>query len=525
VTPDLPAQRLLLRVVSAPVGQNVPPPLALANTLINIGRGNTNHWVLPDTTSMVSRQHCRIENIAGQWQLIDMSTNGTIINDALLARGAGAPLKPGDRLKIGEYVVDVEDAGGFGAGTPIATSAGDLSSDVFGVGDMAGPGVGPPLAHVPITPQIGPDAGDLFGELGNAAPSGAAPSRGPREDLFGGPMPQSGAQGSPARPAMPFGSPFDNRGRMPQMPSNQPAGFGHSDPWVQANAMPDLDASVAPPAPDGVAIPLPQPMVGGESQGLPANWMDEDSGIRSAPAAPATPAMPAARPAPRSGGTVAGRKAAPQALPMEPAASGPPPIASAISGDAALDAFLQGSGLGTLPPGVDPAAAMRMLGESTRLLAGTLSRLLAARRALKSEFRITQTVIGAQENNPLKFSVDESEILFALMGVARQGFVTGPRAVTDACRDLETHQLSLLAGLRAALDLIFLRLAPENVTRGEEPALLARMVPQAGKARLWERYQQAYTNLRRDAGENFTGAIGQAFAEAYEEAGAKHGRG
>lgn len=516
MTPDLPAQRLLLRVISAPVGQNAPPPLALASPLINIGRGNTNHWVLPDTSSMVSRQHCRIENIAGQWQLIDMSTNGTIVNDALLARGAGAPLKPGDRLKIGEYVIDVEDAGGFGAGTPIATAAGDMSGDPFGVHDMVGPGVGPPMAHVPITPQIGPDAGDLFGELGNAPPAGAAPRR-PTEDMFGGPAPLPGPTPSPSRPAMPFGSPFDNRGRPGAIPSNQPAGFGHSDPWVDAKALPDLDPSVAPPAPDAVAIPLPQPMIGGESQGLPSNWMDEDSGVGPAPAAPVAPAArPAAKP------TAPARRPAP-VQPAEPA-GGPPPIASAISGDAALDAFLSGAGLGALPAGVDPAAALRMLGESTRLLAGTLSRLLAARRALKSEFRITQTVIGAQENNPLKFSVDEAEILFALMGVARQGFLTGPRAVIDACHDLEAHQLALLAGLRAALDLIFQRLAPENVTRGEEPALLARMVPQAGKARLWERYQQAFTNLRRDAGENFTGAIGQAFAEAYEQAASKHGR-
>jgi type VI secretion system FHA domain protein len=514
MTPDLPAQRLLLRVIAAPVGQNMPPPLALASPLINIGRGSGNHWVLPDTTSMVSRQHCRIENIAGQWQLIDMSTNGTIVNDGLLARGAGAPLKPGDRLKIGEYVIDVEDASGLGAGTPIATAAGDMSGDPFGVHDMQSPGVGPPLAHVPIPPQIGPDAGDLFGELGRGPAAGAAPGRAPVEDLFGGPPPMPGPTPSQSRPAMPFGSPFDNRG--PAEPQPQ-GGFGHADPWVQAKALPDLDASVAPPAPDDVAIPLPQPMIGGQAQGLPDNWMDEDSGVRSAPRV-----APAARPA----APAPARQAAPQPVPHAPqqAAVTPPPLAAAVSGDAALEAFLQGAGLGALPGSADPVTAMRMLGESTRLLAGTLSRLLAARRAIKSEFRISQTVIGAQENNPLKFSVDEAEILFALMGVARPGFVTGPRAVTDACQDLEAHQLALLAGLRAALELIFQRLAPEAVTQGEEPALLARMVPQAGKARLWERYQLAYTHLRRDVGENFTGAVGQAFAEAYENEISRRGR-
>ena len=65
---------------------------------------------------------------------------------------------------------------------------------------------------------------------------------------------------------------------------------------------------------------------------------------------------------------------------------------------------------------------MHSLGESCRLLLGTLVRLLAARRALKSEFRISQTVIGARDNNPLKFEADEGEMIMMLMGAARRGF-------------------------------------------------------------------------------------------------------
>src|SRR5262249_16600042 len=118
-----------------------------------------------------------------------------------------------------------------------------------------------------------------------------------------------------------------------------------------------------------------------------------------------------------------------------------------------IAAFLAGAGLQHLPAGVDPAVAMRSLGESSRGLLKALAKVLAGRNALKSDFRIQQTVIGSRDNNPLKFATDEGCMLGVLLGGTPPGFTSGPAAVAEACRDLVAHQVALIVGFQAQLDL------------------------------------------------------------------------
>jgi type VI secretion system FHA domain protein len=184
---------------------------------------------------------------------------------------------------------------------------------------------------------------------------------------------------------------------------------------------------------------------------------------------------------------------------------------------------MEGAGLQQLPPDIDPVQAMRTLGASARAIVATLARLLEARRLLKGEFRITQTVVGARENNPLKFSVDESELMLVLLGAVRPGFQRGEAAVWDAGRDLEAHQLAMLAAFRAVMDAVFARLSPDAVASGEEAGFFGRLLPQARDAALWERYVKLYGDLRQDIGNTLAGRLGQIFAEAYEAENGRRG--
>ena len=176
-----------------------------------------------------------------------------------------------------------------------------------------------------------------------------------------------------------------------------------------------------------------------------------------------------------------------------------------------------------IPPDLEPAQAMRTLGSSSRAIVSTLARLLEARRLLKGEFRITQTVVGARENNPLKFSVDETELMLVLLGSVRPGFQRGEAAVWDAGRDLEAHQLAMLAAFRAVLDAVFARLSPDSIASGEESGFFGRLLPQARDAALWERYSKTYGDLRQDIGNTLAGRLGQIFAEAYEAENGRRG--
>jgi predicted component of type VI protein secretion system len=75
-----------------------------------IGRAADNDWVLPDDKRFVSSRHALIDYQGGAYYLVDTSRNGVYINGADTAVGRGHPqrLFNGDRLRLGEYEIQVE---------------------------------------------------------------------------------------------------------------------------------------------------------------------------------------------------------------------------------------------------------------------------------------------------------------------------------------------------------------------------------------------------------------------------------
>src|SRR5262245_16712904 len=78
-----------------------------------IGRHTTNDWVLRDPDRYVSGRHAEIEHRGGVWLLRDTSTNGTFVNgsDEALGPDRQHQLSTGDRIRIGEYEIEVEITG------------------------------------------------------------------------------------------------------------------------------------------------------------------------------------------------------------------------------------------------------------------------------------------------------------------------------------------------------------------------------------------------------------------------------
>ena len=75
----------------------------------SIGRGQDNEWVIPDPERHLSKRHCRLVYSVGDWQLHDLSANGTFLNRASepVGKGASAKLRNGDRIKFGLYELEV----------------------------------------------------------------------------------------------------------------------------------------------------------------------------------------------------------------------------------------------------------------------------------------------------------------------------------------------------------------------------------------------------------------------------------
>jgi len=67
----------------------------------SIGRGRDNEWVIADPERHLSKRHCRLVYSVGDWELHDLSANGTFLNGASdpLGQGSAEKLRNGDRIR------------------------------------------------------------------------------------------------------------------------------------------------------------------------------------------------------------------------------------------------------------------------------------------------------------------------------------------------------------------------------------------------------------------------------------------
>src|SRR5450432_4635632 len=83
----------------------------------SIGRGTDNEWILPDPERYLSGKHVRIDFRAGNYVLVDTSSNGTYVNGAQVPLGKyhDYQLREGDYVRLGEYelLVSIDQTNDF----------------------------------------------------------------------------------------------------------------------------------------------------------------------------------------------------------------------------------------------------------------------------------------------------------------------------------------------------------------------------------------------------------------------------
>ena len=211
------------------------------------------------------------------------------------------------------------------------------------------------------------------------------------------------------------------------------------------------------------------------------------------------------------------------AVPLTPADAAAAPGQSALAPQAAMSAealwraFLEGAGIQFPLPNAPSPELLAGIGAMMRIAIGGIHRLGAMRTMAKDEMQAQMTVIQVRGNNPLKFAPDEMLALQLLLQPPARGFLAGPAALRDALIDLQSHQVGVMAGMRAALEAVLDRFYPATL----EAHLTSRSVfdslrPGHRRARLWEVYLEHYRSLREEAQEDFQRFFGEAFREAYE---------
>jgi type VI secretion system FHA domain protein len=139
-----------------------------------------------------------------------------------------------------------------------------------------------------------------------------------------------------------------------------------------------------------------------------------------------------------------------------------------------------------------------------------------SRAAIKNELRVEQTMMRARDNNALKFSVTVEEAVAALLLPARPGYKAPLAAVQEAARDIQSHEMAVMAGVQTALIGLLKRFDPGTLEARLSPGRLDSFLPGARKARIWELFCETYKDIAREAEDDFQSVFGREFARAYD---------
>jgi type VI secretion system FHA domain protein len=276
-----------------------------------------------------------------------------------------------------------------------------------------------------------------------------------------------------------------------------PAPPPRADIWGVAPARPPAPAA---PAADIWGTGAPRPAAPPEAAPPPAAQpLPGPASVGTAPPGPA-PALPADTPTTRP--------AAPPVAAARPAGAQPGP-------EVLLEAIAAAAGLpeGSLSQG-NPLETATEIGRALSVLGEELSGLLQARAVARRSVRSGQvTMIGREDNNPLKFMPTPEQALSAMFGPPRPGFQRGSTAIRAAFADIKRHQYATHAAIQPALARLLDDLAPETIeARVKTSGLLSNR-----RARAWETFVERW-DAKAQAHENgMLDVFLTYFAEAYDK--------
>ncbi len=433
-----------------------------------IGRAPTSDWCLPDPSLHISSRHCEIACRDGNYIVTDVSTNGTCLNGSAARLPGPHTLQQGDILTIGHYEIAVS-LDGQAMAAPRAAAPAAPAWKGWDAGGSSNP-VAPPAS---ASQWDAPPAASAISGTGPMSQNWAAP----RVDPAAAHRPAS--SWAPASP--------------PQTPASG---------WSSA-----IPAQAPPPSADDVWGKIAASNV--------VDWARGGFGIA---------ATPAFQPAPSTGGTQpadSGWSDPGQPLPQAPAsplALAPPPPA------ASLAPLIEALGLqpGTLHQ--DEPAILAQAGALLRRIVAGLVVMLEARARAKSQMGAAGTSLEFDGNNPLKFARTPEEALRQLLNPPDRGFMSADRAVEDAFRDLQAHQMATLKAMQGALGATLDRFSPTAIrSRATKQGALAKILPGSRDAALWKTYVREFGGVAQGSDEAFMDMFAKEFRKAYEELSRSNG--
>ncbi len=154
---------------------------------------------------------------------------------------------------------------------------------------------------------------------------------------------------------------------------------------------------------------------------------------------------------------------------------------------------------------------------STLLLAlARLMEVLRARSSIKNEIKAVRTIIGAAENNPLKFAAQVEDALNYMFSSDSRAFMRADMAINDSFNDLEDHQLATLAGMRAGYEKMLAQFNPQYLMEEMGVDATGRLAGNK-KAKAWDAFSKHYDRLAADPEAAYNRLFGEEFGRVYED--------
>lgn len=490
--------------------QDMPPLQLIAASFDelggNIGRAEGNALTLSDPGRSISRIHASVVCRGGNYFLRGLgSTMPVYLNDQPLNNGQDTLITDGDKIRIGDYVMQVMDGGhtasqrSFDSAMPQSSKPAMCHSENQSLADLIAfpeeqEKSNSSASEVGITDLIAEDHSNPFG---NIAPS-------------------------PQKQTIP--TDFDPFALSTPVEDNKIIAAGslidsnHADEFhsllESRNKQSRID-DVINPSPSLVDIPvssdrssIDDPLVALDKAAANSPKAEFKTHRNDAPELNASlPPMHVHEPDP----------------PVESHEESEPVASyksSGVNQEELLQAFLSGAGLTNLDKPIElTPQLMNQIGQLLRMSTqGTLD-LLLARALMKREIRAEMTMIKPRENNPLKLSPNvEAALMHLLFPKAReQGFMPPLAAMKDAYNDLRSHQFGFMAGMRVSLSGILGRFNPSQLEkRLGQKTLVDSVFSLNRKANLWDMFTDRYSDIYREAEEDFHVLFGKEFLRAYE---------
>lgn len=138
-----------------------------------------------------------------------------------------------------------------------------------------------------------------------------------------------------------------------------------------------------------------------------------------------------------------------------------------------------------------------------------LKKALDARAVVKDELHAARTLLGARDNNPLKFIQQDTDSLQELLFGHESSYRVAESAVEEAFNDLISHEMALFAAIQLSAKHVIHRFHPKEVEDSVSGGIGFQR-----KMKCWDAYCDAFPQMAETALDDL---LGKAFLQAYED--------